>query len=477
MRVSEYYGLGRTQAELDFVDVDVANDVRLFIDPQAFLLLPSPWAHECVAYIQDFLERLVGTLKEEDHRLARGMLSALREPNDTHLGLSRARSRGTALGEGFADRIMESLTISRAVESGLLHDLEDTALLVSGIDKDRISDIATNLIRDQLLDFTREACDYFGIPTEFGVASGPLWRPDVSGWREEYVSRPIADGRPLLLVPKSIVRALPAYDSGEYYRNYILKYLEEKELGAGGSLIRVARSGRRSVTRRDLRAKYGVGKAVNLRWSREDPELLEAYKEHKRKNPQPPPENEELSKAVGAPRDDYEELLQAVLTTPPGTEHADNYHRRVEGLLTAIFHPLLVNPRREQRIHDGRKRVDITYTNAAQIGVFNWIAQHYPAPFIFVECKNYSRSVDNPAFDQLSGRFSPSRGRVGLLLYRGYDDKEHTMQTCRDTAGDQRGFIIPIDDADLATLVNERIQTPMREYFGLLHERFRWLVS
>lgn len=214
MRVTDYYSLGVTQAEVDFVDVDVKNDVRLFVDPQAFISLPSPWAHECVALVQDFFERVVIAIRNDDLTLAHHMLSSLREPNDTHLGLSKAQSRGTALGDGFADKIMESLTASRAAESGLLQDLEDTALLVQGIDRDRISDIVTNLIRDQLLDFTTEVCDYYGIPTVNAVASGPMWQPETSNWQERYVRRPIAEGVPLLLVPKSIVRSAPANTIG-----------------------------------------------------------------------------------------------------------------------------------------------------------------------------------------------------------------------------------------------------------------------
>jgi len=477
VRVTQHYGLKLAQAQVDFVDVDVENDVRLFVDPQAFLSLPSPWAHECVAVVQDFFERVIIAIRAGDLALAHRMLSGLREPNDTHLGLSRSRSRGTALGDGFAEKILESLIGSKAAESGLLQDLEDTALLVKGIDRDRISDITTNVLRRQLLDFTLEVCEYYGIPTVDDVASGPMWRQETLGWEETYVRRPVAEGTPLLLVPKSIVRSSPAYDSDEYYRNYILSYLEQREMGAGGSLIKVARSGRRTVTRGDLRAKYGVGKPVNLRWSQEDPELLAAYKEHKRKHPTRPLENEDLAEKVGAPADDYVRMLEELRQTPTGKEHADEYHRRVEGLLTAVFYPLLVNPRREHRIHDGRKRIDITYTNAAQLGVFNWIGQHYPAPFIFVECKNYSAPIGNSEFDQIAGRFSPSKGKVGLLVYRGFDDKQRTLQSCRDTARDQRGIILAIDDEDLAVLVDERTREPLREYMGLLHERFIWLVS
>lgn len=477
MRVTEHYGLQQGQAELDFVDVDVENDVPLFLDPQAFASLPSPWAHECIALIQDFFGHLIGALIAHDYALAHRMLAALREPNDTHLGLSKSRSRGTALGDGLANTIMDALRGSRAVETGLLQDLEDTILLVSGVDRDRISDITTNLVREQLLAFTIEACEYYGIPTEPSVSSGPLWSAQSLKWQDAYRRRPIARGRPLLLIPKSIVRASPAYDAGEYYNNYILKYLEQREMGTASDLVQIAKGGHRKITKKSLRAKYGIGKPVNLHWSEVDPSLLAAYKEHKRDHPARPLENEDLARIAASPPPDYQALLEAVLATPGGRDHADAYHKRAEALLTALYHPELVNPRREYRIHDGRKRIDITYTNAAQRGVFNWIGQHFPAPFVFVECKNYTRPVANQEFDQLSGRFSPSRGKVGLLVYRGYDNKQHTLDVCRDTARDQRGIILALDDSDLTVLVEERTREPIREYMGLLHDRFQWLVS
>ena len=41
-RFSEYYNLGKTQAELDYVDVFIDDDIPLFIDPFVFKLLNIP---------------------------------------------------------------------------------------------------------------------------------------------------------------------------------------------------------------------------------------------------------------------------------------------------------------------------------------------------------------------------------------------------------------------------------------------------
>jgi hypothetical protein len=131
----------------------------------------------------------------------------------------------------------------------------------------------------------------------------------------------------------------------------------------------------------------------------------------------------------------------------------------------------------QHEIHGGRKRIDITYTNMANMGFFRWLATRYAAAHIFVECKNYGRAVGNPELDQLAGRFSPTRGQFGLLVCRHFDDKELFMQRCRDTALDERGFIIPVDDEDLGKLVKSRRDDIHFQNLSILQERFTFIVS
>jgi hypothetical protein len=57
MRVSEHYGLGRSQATLDFVDVDIVTDTPVFISPRALAMLPSEFGDECVHLVQNYFKR------------------------------------------------------------------------------------------------------------------------------------------------------------------------------------------------------------------------------------------------------------------------------------------------------------------------------------------------------------------------------------------------------------------------------------
>lgn len=127
----------------------------------------------------------------------------------------------------------------------------------------------------------------------------------------------------------------------------------------------------------------------------------------------------------------------------------------------------------------GRKRIDIDYTNIASRGFFYWIhAVHgTAAPYVAVECKNYSKDPKNPEFDQLSGRFTVQRGSLGLLVYRTSLNKSIIIQRCKDAAVGGRGYMLPIDDADLGDLVAERVGLIDGQDFRLLHQRFKEIVT
>jgi hypothetical protein len=144
--------------------------------------------------------------------------------------------------------------------------------------------------------------------------------------------------------------------------------------------------------------------------------------------------------------------------------------------LTALFYPSLSNPVKQLQIHEGRKRIDLTYTNVAGQGFFHWLSMHYSASHIFIECKNYGRELGNPELDQMAGRFSPSRGQFGIITCRSFENKELFFKRCRDTANDQRGFIIPLDDDDLLTPTDEIKSHEYEPRFEYLHSCFLKLV-
>jgi len=495
MRVSEYYELGRKQPTLDFVDVDIENDVPVYIDPSAIQNLSDDWSKQCLAMLSTFFDSVLDALKANDRSRARDLLIRLQEPNETHFGLSRARSQGRGLGPYLVRKMCDNLAASSAARTGLLEDLEDTALFIEGIGKDIISDVTTNVIRGMLLSYTHSMASMYDIPLEEGVYSGSAWDPIRREWDESHTRMPVPGGRPLLLVPKVLVRHDLHLTKDDYFRNHLAPCLQSEELEKPGSkLIKIAKDGKRWVSKADILITYNGDKSHMVKLSSQRSEIFHAYKESKRQNPSLPLTHEQLRRATHTERVDFDALLKAVLDISPGPDGASQYHRNIEALFTALFYPALTQPIVEHEIDQGRKRVDIMYTNTATEGFFAWLTrQRHPSSYVFVECKNYKSEIGNPELDQICGRFTPLRGKVGIIACRSLGDKDRFMQRCRDVAQSRHEFVLMLDDDDLVLLVDEvkralsaAEQTtpgnllpdePEPSEFRLLFERFRVLVS
>ncbi len=354
--------------------------------------------------------------------------------------------------------------------------------MIPGISNDIISDISTNIIRQPLVRFTQEVCEFYEITLTADVDSGPMWDPHTHEWFTEFVRLPISETGRLLLIPKSIVRRRMEYNPDEYFNHFVLTSLQEAELAANSELVELLKNGNRRVTKASLREKYGSGKAVSVEMTKKNPAILDQYRAAKRAARGNPLNHDDIAVAEGTPEPDWDKLLNAVLTVEPGHAGATKYHRAVEGLLQALFFPSLVNPERESHLHNGRKRIDIKFTNASTSGFFWRVHEHHqiPAGFVVVECKNYTEEVANPEFDQLSGRFSPTRGRLGLLVCRNIDNKAACIERCKDTASDDRGWILPLEDEDLRLLVEERKASrmlPNSVRFQHLEDLFSKIIS
>jgi hypothetical protein len=172
------------------------------------------------------------------------------------------------------------------------------------------------------------------------------------------------------------------------------------------------------------------------------------------------------------------ELATRFATIHPGASSASAYHRLVLGCLTAIFYPDLIQPQKEWEIHDGRKRIDIVYTNAGDSGFF---AQRRDDPrteanMVVVECKNYASDIANPELDQLLGRFDRNRGRFGIIACRSLDDPALLERRCRDAAARGQGFLLILTDADFINMLTAKSQLQDQDVNHLLFRKFADLL-
>src|SRR5437899_464049 len=179
-------------------------------------------------------------------------------------------------------------------------------------------------------------------------------------------------------------------------------------MNAGSALVRTLKSGELRVYKRDLEARFPCTKDFLYRFSREHPEVLGQYRgalerlERVDRNSEVDPADEPTIAAA---------LTTALQAIEAGSPCAQEYHALMIGVIEFLFYPKLLYPKKEQEIHEGRKRIDILMSNGAHEGVFHHIpnARRFPCAYVPFECKNYTTEDGNPELDQLAGRFSANR--------------------------------------------------------------------
>ncbi|CND65979.1 hypothetical protein [Yersinia enterocolitica] len=465
MRFSEFFKLNRSQAYLDFVDIPLDTDVAVFLDPGAIKQLNSAWGHELSSHLQTFFETVLRLIKEGNDDKAKKLLGSLNERNEYHLGYSSGESQGRGFGRSAASSVWEALTKSKAVKTGLLKDLEDTALLIPGIGTDMISDAVSNILRRPLIKYTQDVCKYYGVPLTPNIDSGPMWNPQTEIWENQLLSLPMTNKGKVILVPKLIVRHRITFQSDEYYRHYLLPEMQDEHLKSNSSLVELLKSGERRVTKKKLMETYGSSKQAVVDQTILRPYILDEYRESKRKTtPNPLTHDDFIEIEKSDEKLKLDKLIDELEKIKTGKDDAGLYEDIIERIFSVIFYPSLCNPKKQHEIHDGRKRIDITYSNEANSGFFNWISKHYASALIFIECKNYGKDVTNPEIDQLSSRFSPNRGKVGILVCREIKNKDLLYKRCEDTAKDGRGYILPLDDEDIKNMIKDYGESKDQEF-------------
>lgn len=475
MRFSEVFNINKSQSELDFVDVDLSRDAPLFIDPYAISKRKDLWSAECHNKIVRFFQFLVDAIRNDDENTARHLLSRLGESNDTRFGLSIGRPQGRGIGNKQATDLYEKLRESSAVKTGFLRDLSDCELVVPGISRDKISDIITNVIKYDLIKYTLHQCFLHNIEIKDNISSGFYWNQDRQEWDNNYFLLPSYNDLRIILVPKVIARYDFSYDHQEYYNHYVLNFLQAEELNINSSLVKMLKKGIRKVYKTDLKEKYPCSKEFLYKFSREHPGVLEKYKNSRTEKPDISNEEiiEDLDEKIIA-----NSLINDLETIPKGNDGASAYHSLMKGILEFIFYPNLIYPQKEQEINEGRKRIDIMFTNAAREGIFYRLhsSHNITCPYIAIECKNYTRELANPELDQLIGRFSANMGKVGIRACRDFQDKKLFIKRCRDTAQQQLGIIMPFDDEDINFIMLKRANKDFKGIDKFLDERLRQVL-
>lgn len=218
MKIYDHLGI----ADAEFVNIDLEKniDVKYYIDPFCLLLKdtnPTRFSQIANAKLLSYFTKVAENIHSKSS--LKSIVDHIGEVKYTKLGWSEG---GYGKGASFvlSDLLINELHNSQAIESGLVSDIADMSIFISGIGKDRISDIITNIIIDLLSVYTKSVLSkYPGI--EYTNVICHYWNEEKSEWGKRSIEVAVIEGTKVLLVPKRYVLSLESNDFG--YSQYIYR--------------------------------------------------------------------------------------------------------------------------------------------------------------------------------------------------------------------------------------------------------------
>lgn len=238
----------------DFVNIDLANDNRKFLNPYNIGQLTHPVAVKATEVAVHFFEQvrqelLRGCVARAEYLFC----NRLTEPKELCFGFSE---RGIA-GKGIRELAQYVINQIYYIDNHLIDEIkriEDIKIFVDNIGDDRVSDIYANVIRGVLLEYTEEQCNLHGIPLKT-MQSKHFWDMSTSSWTSSYCQHFVwkGDGNVKLLVPKCFIGGT-TFTYSKLNNKVILSEMASAELrNPDSSIIRQRKDKTQYVTKKDIR--------------------------------------------------------------------------------------------------------------------------------------------------------------------------------------------------------------------------------
>lgn len=386
------FGLQATQHEVDFVIPRLDRDLPLCIDP--FLLYRSrrPELREAHALLISVFDAAFQAFRDGNNQRARDLVD-FPEARAIRLGYASNSDEGRGIGKQMGPIFVGALEESPdLVKRGFKH-VEELQLLAEHIGPDRISDLAGNVLRGFLAKYTKEQAELWGMPLTKGVPLEHVWDLVEGDWVDDFADllTDPANGRPVMLVPRWIVRQLPWINYQDFKAHELRAFLGPK-----------SRSKR-----------FSLSKPEAVKVSRQNIALVDRYVARKEKAAAGalPTERVEAPVFASAP------YLAELKALSPGIPDAKKYEALMLRIFNALFEPKLTDGKPQSRTAEGTEIRDLVYVNSMDDPWLRAVHRDYGNFVMIFECKNVA-ALDVGHVNQLATYLGDATGRFAFLVTR-----------------------------------------------------------
>ena len=254
-------------------------DEKEFIDPYRInpnsSLLAARAKEKIIKYFDAFFE----AIKNEDLQMVYLLGKHLHEINATKLGYSAPGVEPR--GKGFSQYDLVAIYNAAQRIKDHIVSMPDILVFAEKVGPDKISDLTTNIIYEELLQFTKEIIDKYNLPIEYVTTK--KWIIDVNDsiWIQKELMVPVVDGKEILFLPEEIVTANQIFSYLNVYNDLVWPFYKSNP--AVHNLIRTFKKVVSSDCKK-LKKRYPPTRATVEEFRLKYPDKYDLYKENMQKS-------------------------------------------------------------------------------------------------------------------------------------------------------------------------------------------------
>ncbi|MCT3697269.1 hypothetical protein [Elizabethkingia anophelis] len=298
---SFHFGLENKQNQLDFIDINlVRKDNLLFIDPRLISLNTDDISKQMDIYLKRYWGKLISDIKNKRNSDAFRLMRGLSEPKETHLGFSEKKNGGNSVGDKIKPKLITELFSLINDKNAHITNIEDMEFFIDNVGEDRISDITTKIIKSVLIDFTIKECKKHKIKETQTFFQKDIWNHKTGEWESKSVELPCYNNKPIILVPKNIVRLKGGSKNiaSCFYRFAIRDYV----MNNPDLLKEIFPTGKdESHLRKDVKNHFPKSKDVLNDWNNKFPLLMVNFKSNYLKEKIRPLDDDQIEAVIYDP--------------------------------------------------------------------------------------------------------------------------------------------------------------------------------
>jgi hypothetical protein len=465
------FGLSFTQSEVDFVIPNLTTDLPLCIDP--FLLYKSK--DESLRQLHRSLLSIFNQgiqYYREGKRKDLDKLIDFPEVDEIGFGYSEGRIKGSGLGNQLNQLLADTLAASEPLQERGLRHVEELQLVSIGVAADRVSDIAANVLKAYLIDYTQKQAGLWSIPLTSAMPIAHYFDFESWEWSDGYFDLPknSLTGCPILLVPRRIVRLLPWINYDDFVGHEFKMFLRPSPNQRMPRYPGMAKQARLQLTKHEV-----------VKITRERLTLLDQYigrKEREGSQVEPLLTTDQVF--LDSEYQLGERFISRLDGLSVGHSAASDYQRLVFEIFNYLFEPELTDGKMEAETYLGTERRDIIYTNEAETSFWGYVRTSYNSLLIMLENKNVEK-VELEHINQTASYLGVRLGMLGFIVTRkspGDNIIRKTYSIFNDTPSLPRKIILILSDEDLKLMIRlkQENKSPSK-HIQNIYKQFRMRVQ